>query len=84
MLSPLTSKDQQHAEQGEAHDPSTEQWRQRLEGPLRASSPLNQMALPAELTPALSASALPEVTQALCVSSFLAMQIFIIPVFNGF
>ena len=44
VVSPLTSKDQQCAEQGEAHDPSTEQWRQWLEVPLRASSPLYQMA----------------------------------------
>lgn len=52
--------------------------------PLWASSPLYQMALLAELAPNLPASALPEVTHALCVSSFLAMRSFIISVFNIF
>lgn len=84
MVSPLTSKDQQCAEQGEAHDRSTEQWRQRLEVPCEPAAPYIRWALLAELAPALPASALPEVTHALCVSSFLAMRSFIISVFNIF
>ena len=84
VVSPLTSKDQQCAEQGEAHDRSTEQWRQRLEVPCEPAAPYIRWALLAELAPTLPASALPEVTHALCVSSFLAMRSFIISVFNIF
>ena len=52
--------------------------------PCEAAAPYIRWPLPSELAPALPASALPEVTHALCVSSFLAMRNFIISLFNIF
>lgn len=89
VLSPLTSKQHQRAQQKKFHDPSPEQWKQLWEVPVMQAAPYirctpAQLSSTLPLPAAAPALALVEATRAPSVSSFLALGKFIFFIFNIF